>query len=237
MSYYTVYYTRAKQWFDERIGETPSSTAYPIVLTQATSYASTIIARLGELEALYNSRSDEYAKIKKTYQQTYWDSEIEKVKAKYQVQFQAILDSLGSNILRIGADLLKYIGEKETQPITAEINAQLDALEKIDLLQADIDLYSKEFEGVPLAMKRLEKIAENKDLELKLGDYEDKYIAAWKVAQQLYEPYGYAKDFYGQNVTEDTLRWALKINGSHLVEGVTEAVEKLRNLTQNNNNN
>jgi hypothetical protein len=227
-------YNNAKKWIEENLSNLTPSTAFKAAPTHAKTYVSTMVGRLGQLENLYIAQQGDMEKAKQMYQPMYWEGELAKIKERYLPQFQEILNSIESNIKRVAADLLAYVGTLETQPITSEINAQLDALSKIELAQSDIDLYAKEFEAIPLALRRLEQLAKENELTLKAGDYEEKFIHVYYISKKFFEAYEYAKEFYGGGNSMDnaTLEFTIKISKNMIEGDVLRLVGELEELTQ-----
>lgn len=230
MTIYSQMNNNIDEWYKAKITQTEPSDAaktileYPI--STAANYLPVMQAELDRLKELQSAFEAKKAQIKEQYLQPYWDGAIADASKVYAPQFEAILSPMKNKVNQIAIDLKYMVEGLQITPITAEINTQLDTLEKVDLDQEELNLFVEQYSNIPLALKRLESIAKKQELEFNGGSLRSKKELAYRIARPIFETYEMAYGVYAEGLGVS----ALNISVNLMNDGVQQYAEQLKEV-------
>ena len=230
MTIYSQMNNNIDEWYKTKINQTEPSDAakrileYPI--STAVNYLPVMQAELERLKELQSAFEAKKTQIKTQYLQPYWDGAISDAAKVFAPQFEAILSPMKNKVNQIAIDLKYMVEGLQITPITAEINTQLDTLEKVDLDQEELNLYIEQYSNIPLALKRLESIAKQQELKFNGGSLRSKKELAYRIARPIFETYDTAYGVYAEGLGVS----ALNISVNLMNDGVQQYAEQLKEV-------
>lgn len=132
---------------------------------------------------------ESYAEELMNSKEVYKGETLNTMVVKIQTQEKEALDKLFEGMddeIRFAAEVLKERVENcYTKPITPEIMLQLDALSQSDVTESEFRLYLQQYKGIPIALKRLAKIAETQGLKTQVNTLDDYMCAVIKMIRSM----------------------------------------------------
>jgi len=117
--------------------------------------------------------------LKQQYVNDTLNEKILEVQSEEAAAIQELIEGLEDEVRFCAQVLKERVEVAYTAPVTSEMMIQLDALSKVELSEDEFRLYLERYQGVPLVMKRLAKIANDQGLKttvLVFNDYMKRVI-------------------------------------------------------------
>ena len=138
-----------------------------------------------KVPGIKESYAEELMNLKKTYKGEALNTMVVKIQTQEKETLDKLFEGMDDEI-RFAAEVLKERVENcYTKPITSEIMLQIDALSQIDVTESELRLYLQQYKGIPLALKRLAKIAETQELKTQVNTLDDYMSAVIKIIRDM----------------------------------------------------
>lgn len=127
-----------------------------------------------EVKKNYDSRGRELDKLKELKGSPFYDRQEEEINRKIEAERIRLGKSVKKDMTAILEDMRENVNRRITKAPTPEISACLSILGQLEsLTPTEVSLYAQQMADCPLAMRRLNEIAEKHEIRIRVPDIEE----------------------------------------------------------------